>query len=168
MHDPLWMRVFLGVHITAGSGAFVLAPLALVTAKGGKAHRQWGKIYFWCMAVVASTALIMSIYRPILFLALVAIFSFYSAFVAYRVLGQKAAWKGESVVKGSGLGCRRLLLRRQRSPGSVSLPPTLVSHLASRRLSLAPSACAFPAEPCGASPIRQRKRCFGGTPTCRA
>ncbi len=99
MHDPVWMRAFLAVHITAGSGAFVLAPLALVTAKGSKAHRLWGKIYFWCMTVVAATALVMALYRPILFLALVAVFSFYSAFVAYRVLGQKAAWKGEPVAR---------------------------------------------------------------------
>jgi uncharacterized membrane protein len=93
------MHAFLVVHIAAGSGAFVLAPLALVTAKGGKAHRLWGKIYFWSMTVVACTALVMALYRPVLFLALVAIFSFYSAFVAYRVLGQKAAWRGEPVVK---------------------------------------------------------------------
>ena len=99
MHDPLWMRTFLAVHITAGSGAFVLAPLALLTAKGGKAHRFWGKFYFWCMAVVALTAFVMASYRPTLFLALVAIFSFYAAFGAYRVLGQKAAWKGERVVR---------------------------------------------------------------------
>jgi uncharacterized membrane protein len=99
MHDPLWMRVFLAVHITAGSGAFVLAPLALVTAKGGKAHRLWGKIYFWCMAVVGCTALVMALYLPTLFLALVAIFSFYTAFAAYRALGQKAAWRGESVAR---------------------------------------------------------------------
>jgi len=95
MHDPLWMRAFLAIHVAAGTSAFVLAPLALVTAKGGKAHRRWGKIYFWAMAVVAVTAMVMAIYRPILFLALVAIFSFYSAFVGYRVLGQKAAYKGE-------------------------------------------------------------------------
>lgn len=99
MHDPLWMRAFLTVHITAGSGAFVLAPLALATAKGGKAHRLWGKIYFWCMTVVAVTAIVMALYRPVLFLALVAVFSFYSAFVAYRVLRQKAAWKGQPVAK---------------------------------------------------------------------
>jgi len=104
MHDPWWMHAFLAVHIAAGSGAFVLAPLALITAKGGKAHRLWGKIYFWCMAVVASTALVMAAYRPILFLALVAIFSFYAAFAAYRVLGQKAAWKGEPVVRGLDWG----------------------------------------------------------------
>lgn len=99
MHDPLWMRTFLAVHIAAGSAAFVLAPLALLTAKGGKAHRLWGKIYFWSMAVVGLTAIVMAVYRPILFLALVAVFSFYSAFVAYRVLNQKAAWKGEPVVR---------------------------------------------------------------------
>jgi uncharacterized membrane protein len=99
MHDPLWMRAFLAVHIAAGSGAFVLAPLALLTAKGGKAHRRWGKIYFWSMAVVAATAFVMAAYRPVLFLALVAIFSFYNAFVAYRVLGQKAAVTGVSVVR---------------------------------------------------------------------
>ena len=98
MHDPLWMRAFLGVHITAGASAFALAPLALLTAKGGKAHRRWGKIYFWAMAVVTVTALVMAIYRPVLFLALVAVFSFYSAFVGYRVLGQKAAYKGEKTV----------------------------------------------------------------------
>jgi uncharacterized membrane protein len=97
MHDPLWMRAFLSVHITAGVSAFALAPLALITAKGGKAHRRWGVIYFWAMAVVAVTAMVMAIYRPVLFLALVAIFSFYSAFVGYRVLRQKAAYKGEKV-----------------------------------------------------------------------
>jgi uncharacterized membrane protein len=99
MHDPLWMRAFLAVHIAAGGGAFVLAPVALLTAKGGRAHRRWGKIYFWSMAVVAATAFVMSAYRPILFLALVAIFSFYNAFVAYRVLGQKAAVTGAKVVR---------------------------------------------------------------------
>jgi len=41
----------------------------------------------------------MASYRPILFLALVAVFSFYAAFSAYRVLGQKAAWKGASVAR---------------------------------------------------------------------
>jgi uncharacterized membrane protein len=98
LRDSWWMHVLLSLHILSGAGAFVLAPLALVTAKGGRAHRRWGKIYFWCMAGVASTALIMAIWLPILFLALIAIFSFYTAFGAYRVLGQKAAWKSQSVV----------------------------------------------------------------------
>ena len=86
MHDPLWMKVFLGMHISAGFTSFILAPVAMLTAKGGAAHRLWGKVYFWAMAVVAATALPMALYRPVLFLALVAVFSFYASFAAYRVL----------------------------------------------------------------------------------
>ncbi|MBB5057573.1 putative membrane protein [Granulicella aggregans] len=89
-HDPLWMRVFLGVHIAAGASSFLLAPVALATAKGGKAHRLWGTVYLWSMGIVAATALPMALYRPVLFLALVAVFSFYAAFSGYRVTKLKA------------------------------------------------------------------------------
>jgi hypothetical protein len=85
------------VHIAAGGTAFVMAPLALLAAKGGKAHRRWGKVYFWSMAVVASTAIVLALYRPVLFLALVAVFSFYAAFAAYRVLFHKNLPRGEKV-----------------------------------------------------------------------
>lgn len=98
MQDPMWIRELLGVHIAAGTVSFVMAPIALATAKGGGAHRRWGKVYFWAMAVVASTALLLALYRPILFLALVAVFSFYCSFGAYRVLGQKGAVHGEARV----------------------------------------------------------------------
>ncbi len=97
MQDPVWIKSLLGIHIAAGSTAFVMAPLALLTAKGGKAHRRWGKIYFWSMAVVASTAIVLALYRPVLFLALVAVFSFYAAFSAYRVLFHKNLPRGEKV-----------------------------------------------------------------------
>jgi hypothetical protein len=88
------VRTLLMFHIAAGCTAFVTAPIALLTAKGGKAHRQAGKIYFWAMAVVAATAVALGILRPILFLALVAIFSFYSAFSGYRVLSRKRPLAG--------------------------------------------------------------------------
>jgi uncharacterized membrane protein len=90
-------RILLGVHIAAGITAFFLAPGALATVKGGKAHRLFGKIYFWMMAVVALTAMLMatSRYRPNPFLALVAVFSFYAAFIGYRVLYQKRPAQGE-------------------------------------------------------------------------
>jgi uncharacterized membrane protein len=97
MTDPAWIRALLGVHVAAGVTCFILAPVALATAKGGKTHRRWGKVYFWAMAVVASTALVLAIWRPILFLALIAIFSFYSAFRGYRVLGQKDRVRGGKV-----------------------------------------------------------------------
>src|SRR5580658_9204826 len=95
MHnDPLWMRIFLGVHVSAGMLSFVLAPIALATAKGGKQHKRWGMVYFWSMGVVAATALPMALFRPVLFLALVAVFSFYLAFAGYRATRLKELARG--------------------------------------------------------------------------
>ena len=96
MH-PTWalsLRVLLWAHIACGGVAFVCAPVALLTAKGGRSHRRWGKIYFWAMAGVAATALVLSIALPIVFLALVAVFSFYAAFSAYRILFLKDLARG--------------------------------------------------------------------------
>ncbi len=90
MHpDPLWMKLFLTVHVSAGVVSFVLAPVALATAKGGKQHRRWGMVYLWSMGVVSCTALPMALFRPVLFLALVSVISAYLAFSGYRVLKLK-------------------------------------------------------------------------------
>ncbi len=78
-----------------GFSAFLIAPVALATVKGGKQHRRWGKVYFWMMAGVAATALVLGFYRPILFLALLAVFSFYLAFSGYRVLFAKRPLQGQ-------------------------------------------------------------------------
>ena len=96
MQDPMWFKAFLGVHIAAGASSFMLAPVAIVTAKGGKQHKRWGMVYLWSMGVVAATALPMAIFRPVLFLALVAVFSFYLAFSSYRVLRLKDLSRGGS------------------------------------------------------------------------
>jgi uncharacterized membrane protein len=91
---PMHLRILLGLHIACGATAFVCAPVALATAKGGKAHRRWGKVYFWAMAGVAASALILSFALPIFFLAMVAVFSFYACFSAYRILYLKDLYKG--------------------------------------------------------------------------
>jgi hypothetical protein len=84
------------LHIVAGFLALVVAPAALVAAKGGVAHRRWGKLYFWSMAVVAVTAIVLAVWRPVEWLALVAVFSFYSAFSGYRALYRKRPYDGET------------------------------------------------------------------------
>jgi uncharacterized membrane protein len=86
--------VVLGLHIVTGYIALVVAPGAMLTQKGGLWHRRWGKIYFWAMAGVALTAVLLSLYRPNLFLLLLAVFSFYQAFSGYRVLSRKLAHPG--------------------------------------------------------------------------
>jgi uncharacterized membrane protein len=90
------MRALLAVHIACGFGSFLLAPVALATAKGGKQHKRWGMVYLWAMGGVAVTALPMALYRPVLFLAMVAVFSFYAAFSGYRVLKLKDLVRGGS------------------------------------------------------------------------
>ncbi len=93
MHS--FIRLVLALHIAAGCAAFIAAPIALMTTKGGPTHRRAGKFYFWSMAVVAFSAIVLSIARPILFLGLVAIFSFYSALSGYRVLYRKRPLAGQ-------------------------------------------------------------------------
>jgi uncharacterized membrane protein len=90
------MKALLAVHILCGFGSFLLAPVALATAKGGATHKRWGMVYLWSMGGVAVTALPMAIYRPVLFLALVAVFSFYAAFAGYRILKLKDLVRGGS------------------------------------------------------------------------
>jgi uncharacterized membrane protein len=94
IHDPLWVKVFLAIHIAAGTMSFLLAPVALATAKGGKQHKRWGKVYLWSMGAVAATAVPMAFFFPVRFLALVAVFSFYLAFAGYRVLRLKDLSRG--------------------------------------------------------------------------
>jgi uncharacterized membrane protein len=80
------IRLTLWVHILAGTLALVVAPIALMTLKGGPTHRRWGKVYFWAMGMVAATAIVVGLWRSILFLVLTAVFSFYAALSGYRVL----------------------------------------------------------------------------------
>ena len=95
MTDPTWVSALRVVHIAAGFTAFFIAPIPMLTLKGGATHRRWGKVYFWAMAVVAATAIVLALYRPIVFLALIAVFSFYFAFRGYRVLSRKRPQQGE-------------------------------------------------------------------------
>ena len=128
MKDPMWVTGLRIIHITCGFFAFFIAPVVLAMVKGGKQHRRWGKVYFWMMAVVAATALVLGFYRPIVFLALIAVFSFYMAFVGYRVLyrkqprkGQGATlldWTGTILVLAAGVDRHR---HSERPPGAATV-----------------------------------------------
>src|SRR5437870_13576558 len=63
------------VHVAAGTLALFVAPIPMLTAKGGGSHRRWGKVYFWAMAGVAATAIVLAVWKPVVFLALLAVFS---------------------------------------------------------------------------------------------
>lgn len=88
------MTTIRWLHIASGTIALLVAPAAMLTVKGGLAHRRWGKIYFWAMALVAATAVVLGLWRPNVFLTLLALFSFYMAFSGYRVLFRKQPAQG--------------------------------------------------------------------------
>jgi uncharacterized membrane protein len=124
-------RSILYVHIFFGMLALFVAPAAMITHKGGLWHRRWGKVYFWAMAVVAVSAILLSVLRPQLFLPMVAVFSFYLAFTGYRVLYRKSPqhsastldWIGAGLMLlgGTGLLCYGIFLVRTSSFGTVAI-----------------------------------------------
>lgn len=89
--------VVLVSHIIAGFVALFAAPVAMVTLKGSLWHRRAGKLYFWAMAAVALSSLVLVFFRPNPFLLLVAVFSFYMAFTGYRVLYRKNGERGTAL-----------------------------------------------------------------------
>ncbi len=97
------------VHIVAGFTGFFVAPVALAVYKGGPAHRWWGRVFFWAMAVSGTTALVGAQHINSLFLLLTAIFSLYMAVFGYRsVFLKHLAWDarvalGDWLAAGLGL-----------------------------------------------------------------
>lgn len=93
--DSTLIPILRSVHIAAGTIALMAAPLAMVAYKGGDWHRRWGKAFFYGMAVVCATAIMLGILIPADFwLALLAVLSFHMAASGYRSLYLKQMHKG--------------------------------------------------------------------------
>lgn len=83
-------QIVIVIHVFAGIIALGVAPLAMLTRKGANAHRGWGKVYYWSMAIIFVTAVIILVFfRWNLFLMTISVVSFYQAWTAYRVLFRK-------------------------------------------------------------------------------
>ena len=78
------MNIVLLIHILAGVGALISAAIAISARKGRRVHSLSGLTYFWCMALIFVTALIMAIAKGNIFLLLIGVFSFYMAFAGMR------------------------------------------------------------------------------------
>ncbi|MBX2899065.1 MAG: hypothetical protein KF775_05430 [Cyclobacteriaceae bacterium] len=87
-----WMLV---LHIAGGSVALLTGLGAMLTPKGGKPHRLFGKIYFWGMTAVFVGALFTAMGHGRDFLLMVAFFSYYMTVRGYRILSQKKLHAGQ-------------------------------------------------------------------------
>jgi hypothetical protein len=86
---PLLFELAKWSHVIAGVASLLAAPVAMIAHKGGRAHRVAGLVYYWGMAVIFVTALVMSFFRPNIFLIAVSVLSFYGAFSGRRALVHK-------------------------------------------------------------------------------
>ncbi len=87
--------LLLLAHVAAGFTALVVAPVAMLTRKGSRVHKRWGRVYFWAMFAIFVTALLVLTVRPNIFLFIISILSFYGAFSGVRSLKRKDPAKGQ-------------------------------------------------------------------------
>lgn len=79
----------LPIHILFGSLALLSSIGAILSQKGGHKHRLFGKGFFIGMTGIFITALPLAYLRSNLFLALIAIFSYYLAYTGWRYARRK-------------------------------------------------------------------------------
>jgi uncharacterized membrane protein len=88
----LFASLLVKSHILAGASLLLNGFLAYLLRKGGKGHRLVGLIYFWSMAwIFISAILLISFVRFNFFLLVIGVFSFYLSFSGYRVIKRKKA-----------------------------------------------------------------------------
>lgn len=92
---PTFIKVILFIHVFAGATSLITGMIAFIVKKGGINHRKVGKIYFYAMTVVFVTAIIVSTYKFIPFLFMIAFLSYYSVFAGVRILKLKQLDKGQ-------------------------------------------------------------------------
>ncbi len=93
---PTAIKIILFIHVLAGAISLITGMVAFLTQKGGTNHRKVGRIYSYAMTVVFVTAIIVSAYKFIPFLFMIAFLSYYSVFAGVRILKLKKLNEGQS------------------------------------------------------------------------
>jgi uncharacterized membrane protein len=89
------ISAFLILHVAGGTTSLVSGLVAMLTQKGGNAHRLAGKIYFGGMTAVFIGAVVVAIAHRNDFLLMVGFFSYYMTVRGYRILSLKKLDKGQ-------------------------------------------------------------------------
>lgn len=133
-HTPLH-GLNIGVHVVFGSLALLFGLGALLTPKGGRLHRRFGRGFLYTYAVVVLTATVgLLVFEFRSFLAVVTLLSFYDVFAGYRALQLRGARPRTRDNVASGLGfCAPWvfisLLNRLRQPWSPILAWSILGGL---------------------------------------
>ncbi len=72
------------IHVLGGIISLITGIFVLFLPKGGRWHLNFGWIYFFAMAIVFLSSLLVSIYKNNIFLLLIGFFSFYLVHTGVR------------------------------------------------------------------------------------
>lgn len=87
--DQLIDQFLVISHVVAGGIALLAGPLAMLTAKGGMAHRRSGKTYAICMLWISLSTFALLLFRWNFFLFGIASLTGYLTFSGYRATKRK-------------------------------------------------------------------------------
>lgn len=87
------------IHVIAGIGALIFGALAIFLKKNTPKHKPVGRYYFYCMTVIFVTGVFLSVFKGLLFLFFIAIFTYYATIIAYRALRLKNLHNGQKPAK---------------------------------------------------------------------
>jgi uncharacterized membrane protein len=89
IYDPLHISNIV-THVVAGSLAMLCGAVTLLTTKGGRWHRQSGRIFLYLLAVVVMTGLFgVFIFKRNVFLLVITLLSGYLGYSGFRIVKLK-------------------------------------------------------------------------------
>lgn len=92
-------KIAIIIHVMAGIGALVFGALAIILKRNTPRHKPIGRIYFYCMTIIFATGVFLSVYKGLLFLFFISIFTYYATIIAYRALKLKKLHEGQKPEK---------------------------------------------------------------------
>jgi uncharacterized membrane protein len=93
-----FLTITVIIHVLAGIGALISGAVAIMLKRNTPKHKPVGRIYFWCMTIIFITGIILSVFKGLLFLFFIAIFTYYATITAYRALRLKNLHKGQKLI----------------------------------------------------------------------
>ena len=88
-------KIFLVIHIIAGTIGLLSGTINIIAKKGDKRHRLIGKFFLYAMLTVGLSAFVLSTMHENYFLFIVGVFTFYMAATGDRYLSLKGLNSGQ-------------------------------------------------------------------------
>jgi uncharacterized membrane protein len=108
--DPIFLAVVVGIHIPLGLACVVFGAVAMLSKKRRGRHSTFGKVYYWCLLALFTSATFLSVMRwaENYHLFILGALSFASAWLGRRALRER--WRYWTRLHITGMGFSYVLL----------------------------------------------------------